>query len=61
MGLEKCIQDRYNSPSTKAPTGNISCILGPYCTQMLGHPLTTSPTYMAWMRSLPELSFSSGH
>jgi hypothetical protein len=38
---------------TKAPTGNISCILGPHCTQMLGHPLTTSPTYMAWMRSLP--------
>jgi hypothetical protein len=37
---------------TKAPRGNISCILGPHCTQMLGLPLTTSPTYMAWMRSL---------
>jgi hypothetical protein len=38
---------------TKAPTGNTSCILSPYCTQMLGHPLTTSPIYMAWMRSPP--------
>jgi hypothetical protein len=40
---------------TKAPTGNISCILGPHCTKMLGHPLTTSPTYMDWMRSLPVI------
>jgi hypothetical protein len=39
---------------TKAPTGNISCILDPHCTQMFGQPLTTSPTYMAWMRSLPR-------
>jgi hypothetical protein len=37
----------------KAPIGNISCILGPHCTQTLGLPLTISSTYMAWMRSLP--------
>jgi hypothetical protein len=36
---------------TKAPICNISCILVHHCTQMFGLPLTTSPTYMAWMMS----------
>jgi hypothetical protein len=33
-----------------------SCILGLHCTHLLGHPLTTSSTYMAWKRSLPGTS-----
>jgi hypothetical protein len=42
-GLEKtCIHDKYNSPSTKAPTGNT---MHPWLSlyPMSGHPFATSP------------------
>ena len=48
-GLGKnCIHDRYNSPSTKAPTDNITLVFHSIC--MSGNPLTTPPrvTWIGW-------------
>jgi hypothetical protein len=57
-GLGKnCIHDRYNSPSTKAPTGNIMhpwLSLYPYVWTSL-KPLHL--VYMAWMKPLGNFPF----
>jgi hypothetical protein len=58
-GLKKkiCIHDKYNSPSTKAPTGNIMhpwLSLYPYVWTSL-KPLHL--VYMAWMKPLGNFPF----
>jgi hypothetical protein len=35
----------------------ISCILGSHSTRMSGHPLATSPRYMAWKKPLGNFPF----
>ena len=61
---KNCIQDRCSSPSTKAPTGKalhplpslhpLAWTSLDHITHLLGHPLITSPAYMAPMSSLLE-------